>query len=169
MIRLLSLVVLPTVLAAGCRPRALRPIDRSGYENPIGAAVVYQLVREASEAYADVPEIKFALVIAERLAPAAPAFVKQFRDAGHAFVGYHDVSYDDVTKASVIKGTRSPVVVLQLAKIAQMDPQTYEVEAAWNRNRDVVKKVYQVKGDRDSAQLVVTELRVLRDDRYAGC
>ncbi|MFT4640870.1 MAG: hypothetical protein ACI8T1_004203 [Verrucomicrobiales bacterium] len=163
--RFLFLTILLALLS-GCKPSSQGPLDSSGYENAVGAAALRQLIKDTQVAYPNQGSVPFAIVIGERLASPSPIFLTQFDTLGLEFVDHKDLDFDRVTKATVLKGTRTSPIVLQLTKITQLDPQTHEVEAAWNRNRDVVRKVYQAKGDPDGGNLTITELRVIRDERF---
>ena len=165
MIRILLFPILLATLSS-CKPTSQGPLDRSGYENAVGAAVLRQLIQETQAAYETAKTDPYAIVVGERLASPSPEFLEQFSTLGPDFVSNQDLDYDRVTKATVLKGTRTTPIVLQLTKITQIDPGTHEIEAAWNRNRDVVRKVYQAKGDPNGRDLTITEVRVIRDERF---
>ncbi len=150
-----TLFALATCLAA-CRPHAPSDLDHTGFENPIGAAVIEQMLQESAAAYPDEEEgIPFCVVVGERLQPASAAFTKRFEDQGYPFIDYQELDYDRVTKATVIKGTRTNPIILQLVKMSEPRSGVYEVVAAWNRDSDVVRKRYEVTpSDGDGAPTV---------------
>lgn len=146
---------------AACQERAAH--DPSGYENPVGKAVILQVIQETKTAYGEQP---MALALGGAMRPASAAFLENLAEDGHTFLEMNRLDYDRVTKATVVKGSRETPVVIQLNKIAQKEPGSHEVEAAWNRNRDLVRKLYRVAGDPDAGALTVTEIEVLEDKRF---
>ena len=91
--------------------------------------------------------------------------MKSLAEEGHAFIRSDQLDYDRVTKATVIKGGRENPIVFQLAKISQKAPDNHELEVAWNRNRDVVRKILRVIGDPDQGPLSVSEVSIIEDKR----
>lgn len=143
----LALAGIMTLFAVGCGEAKRPGQDRTGFENAIGAIVVDELLKETQAEYPDEQEpLPYALVVGERLAPTSSGFLKRFRDQGHQFLSADQLDYDRVTKATVIKGSRTNPVVLQLAKITQLAPDRHEVATAWNRDAKVVRKTYLVEG-----------------------
>lgn len=170
---LLFLPALATAFVLGnCRPTSRQPLDRTGFENEIGAAVVERLLEETQERYAghemyaDRENVPYALVIGGAMKAASPAFLQRFRSRGYAFLEPDDLDYDRVTNATVIKGSRTNPVVLQLVKLTQLGPEKHEMVAAWNLNKEVVRKVYHVLGDPDSGplDLIEVETKAKRDE-----
>ena len=154
-----SLLVL--LFGVACQERAAH--DPTGYENPVGKAVILQLIQESKAVYGEQP---MALAIGGAMRSASPDFLKSLADEGHTFLKMDALDYDRVTKATVVRGSRENPIVIQLSKIAEPEAGDYKVEAAWNRNRDLVRKVYRVSGDPDAGNLTVTELEVLEDNRF---
>ena len=158
--QLMALLGLLTVLLFGCGLRRA-DLDPSGFENDFGAAVVLQMIAETQVAYADQEPVPYCLVVGQQMKGASAAFMERFQDASVEWVSSADLDYDRVTKATVLKKTRTNPVVLQLKKIHQEDASTHEFDVAWNRGAEVVEKRYQVQGHRDSGQsLHVRELGI---------
>lgn len=159
MIRAGFWTVLTALFLSGCRLSERDDMDLSGFENPVTAAVVERLVADAKAAFPDDTSPPFALVIGERLAPSSRSFLEPFRDQGIEFIDWDNLDYDRVTKATVIKGTRTNPIVLQLVQIAQTTPTEHVVSTAWNRGAQVEHARYRVLGSpADGASLQVERL-----------
>ncbi len=152
------------IAPGGCSKRS-RPItDPSGFENALGAAAVEALIAKTKAHYAGEEPLTYALVIGERLAPSSPAFLERFRAQGHAFIDWDELDYDRVTKATVIKGTRTNPVVLQLIKISQITETEHQLATAWNRGAEIVRTTFSIHGHPDGESLEVEELDVQGTD-----
>ena len=139
-------ILLAGLLTVGCNGPKRPDLDPTGFENDFGAAVVLHLIAETQVAYADQEKVPYCLVIGQQLQGATPAFMARFNESGVEWVPTAGLDYDRVTKATVLKKTRTNPIVLQLKRIHQKDTTTYEFDAAWNRGGDLVQKRYEVIG-----------------------
>ncbi|MEN9019993.1 MAG: hypothetical protein GWQ05_27755 [Verrucomicrobiaceae bacterium] len=159
-----SLAALCFLVLIACQSKDRPAHDPSGFENPVGMAALLYLIAEAKTTYPD-NAVPYALGVGGALRPASEAFMESLADEGHAFLKMDQLDYDRVTKATVIKGGRENPIVFQLSKISQKEPGSHELEVAWNRNKDVVRKILRVTGDPDKGPLSVSEISVLEDTR----
>ncbi len=159
------IIVVAALFLVSCNRGQRGPIDRSGYENAIGEAVVRHLIAETQVIFKDQDPLPYSIVVSERLKGASDQFVERFDDTNVNFVSTDDLDYHPVSKATVIKKTRTYPVMLQIAQIAQISPTEHEVEAAWNRESELVRKLFKVTGDPAASDLTVAELRVIDSRR----
>ena len=159
-----SFATLCLLLLVACQPQGKPAHDPSGFENPAGKAALLHLIAETKLAYPD-NTVPYAVGLGGALRPASPDFMESLADEGHAFLEMDQLDYDRVTKATVIKGGRENPIVFQLATISQKELGSHELEVAWNRNRDIVRKVLRVTGDPDKGPLTVSEISVIQDKR----
>lgn len=165
---MLGVLALLTFWSCDSSP-AGKAVDASVFENAVGEAVTRHLIRESREELG--LERPYVIVLGD-VVPGEPAqgasaaFTERFVDTGETFVLESQLGFDRATKATVVEGTRTSPVVIQLLRVTRKVSGRYEVKAAWNYRADVVMKILEVTGDADDpGALEVRALQTLQERR----